>query len=255
MGAEALLQLDHVTVSFNGFKALNELSYTIVGGGLKVLIGPNGSGKSTLLDAVIGRVRPVEGRVVYQGRDITAMPEHKIAQLGIRRKFQAPGVLNGLTVEENVAVAVRQSKGIWRNLRTGLPNKEKAKVEEVLRLVELTDKRLIRASHLGHGEKQWLEMGMVMGCEPDLLLLDEPTSGMTPSETTFTAKLVRQLAETTTVLVIDHDMSFVEELGAPVSVLHQGRLLREGAMETIRNDPEVVSVYLGRAVTKTDAHA
>ena len=255
MTQQPLLALEQVTVSFNGFRALNELTYHLMPGGLKVLIGPNGSGKSTLLDAVIGRVRPESGRVRYKGVDITAMAEHRIAQMGIRRKFQAPGVLGGLSVEENVAVAVRRAKGLWANLRPGLSAKEKTSMEEVLVMVGLADKRRLPASQLSHGEKQWLEMGMVVGCDPELLLLDEPTSGMTPAETTLTAGLVRRLAERHTVLVIDHDMSFVELLEAPVSVLHQGKLLREGDMQSIRNDPEVVSVYLGRAVTKTNAHA
>jgi urea transport system ATP-binding protein len=252
---QPLLALERVTVSFNGFRALNELTYHLMPGGLKVLIGPNGSGKSTLLDAVIGRVRPESGRVLYKGVDITAMAEHRIAQMGIRRKFQAPGVLGGLSVEENVAVAVRRAKGLWANLRPGLSAQEKTSMEEVLVMVGLADKRRLPASQLSHGEKQWLEMGMVVGCEPELLLLDEPTSGMTSVETTLTAGLVRRLAERHTVLVIDHDMSFVEQLEAPVSVLHQGKLLREGDMQSIRNDPEVVSVYLGRAVTKSNAHA
>ena len=251
---EALLELDRVTVSFSGFKALNELTYKVMPGGLKVLIGPNGSGKSTLLDTVIGRVRPTAGRVIYKGLNITNMSEHRIAQLGIRRKFQAPGVLNGLTVQQNVDVAVRRPKGLIENLKSRLSSQERSKVEEVLSLVNLADKRSLPASQLSHGEKQWLEIGMVVGCEPDLLLLDEPTSGMTPGETALTVRLVRLLAERHTVLVIDHDMSFVEQLEAPISVLHQGRLLREGDMQSIRNDSEVVSVYLGRAVTKTNAH-
>jgi urea transport system ATP-binding protein len=175
--------------------------------------------------------------------------------LGIRRKFQAPGVLNGLTVEENLAVAVRGPKGLFPNLRRTLSVQERTRVEEVLALVNLAEKRHQSASQLSHGEKQWLEIGMVVGSEPDLLLLDEPTSGMTSAETSLTAKLVRALAERHTVLVIDHDMAFVEQLEAPISVLHQGRLLREGDMQSIRSDPEVVSVYLGRAVTKSDAHA
>ncbi len=248
-----LLRLEGVTVSFNGFKALDDLSYQVMPGGVKVLIGPNGSGKSTLLDTVIGRVRPVSGTVVYKGVDITNATEHRIAQMGILRKFQAPGVLGGLTVEENVMVAVRRSKGVLANLIGRMSRQEREDVEGVLGLVNLAEKRFMLASQLSHGEKQWLEIGMVVGGQPELLLLDEPTSGMTVGETSATVELVRRLGERHTVLVVDHDMGFVENLDAPISVLHQGRLLREGDMQSVRNDPEVVSVYLGRSVTKNDA--
>ena len=244
--APPLLELDRVTVSFDGFKALNELSFTLPAGGVKVLIGPNGSGKSTVLDTIIGKVQPVSGKVVFRGKEITNVPEHRIAQMGIRRKFQAPGVLGNLTVQDNLAVAVRKTKGLLGNLRIGLTASEKDRVEEVLEIVGLEEKRSMLASQLSHGEKQWLEIGMVVGSEPELLLLDEPTAGMTTQESAQTATLIKRLADRHTVLVIDHDMAFVEQLDAMISVLYAGRLLTQGDMRQIRNDPEVVSVYLGR---------
>ena len=244
---KAHLELDHVTVSFDGFKALNDLSFHVSSGGVKVLIGPNGSGKSTLLDAVIGKVHPSAGRILYKGNDITKVPAHKIAHMGIRRKFQAPGVLSNLSVYENLVVAVRESKGVFASMRWGLKTAERDRIEEVLEMIQLSERRDVLAAHLSHGEKQWLEIGMVISSAPELLLLDEPTAGMTQQESTMTANLIRRLGSMHTVLVIDHDMSFVEQLDCSVSVLHMGKLLKEGSMEAIRCDPAVVSVYLGRA--------
>ena len=244
---EPLLQLEDVVVDFDGFKALDHLTFSIVPQSVRVLIGPNGAGKSTLLDTVIGKVRPTSGRVVYRGNDITAVSEHKIAQLGIRRKFQAPGVLEGLSVVDNLAIAVRRDRDLFGNFRSGLLPQEEERVGEVLDLIGLRAQRESMASDLAHGEKQWLEIGMVVVADPDLLLLDEPTAGMTSDETAQTAELVTRLSYDHTILVIEHDMAFVEQLAAPVSVLHMGRLLKEGDMQTVREDPEVIEVYLGRS--------
>ena len=241
-----LLDVRDVTVSFDGFKALDGVKFQVFPNTIKVLIGPNGAGKSTLLDTVIGKVRPTSGKIFYQDSDITRVAEYKIAQRGICRKFQAPGLLESLSVHDNLAVAVRKAKGWWANLRTRLRADEEARIEEVLELIQLSHKRGAPAAELAHGEKQWLEIGMVIAEGSDLLLLDEPTAGMTQQETAQTADLIRTLTASHTVLVIDHDMSFVELLGAPVSVLHQGRLLVEGSMEEVRNNPDVVAVYLGR---------
>lgn len=248
-----LLKLDNVTVSFSGFKALNCLSFEVAGGGTKILIGPNGSGKTTLLDTITGKVRPVSGRVIYKGTDITNYPEHRIAQMGIRRKFQTPGVLGSLSVQDNLALAVRREKSLIYNLRPGLSSREENRVGEVLELIKLTVKKDRPAVELSHGEKQWLEIGMVVVGDPELILLDEPTAGMTGQEVGETALLIKKLTEKQTVLVIDHDMSFVEKLEGTVSVLHMGSLLREGSIQTIRQDPEVISVYLGRP--KEASHA
>lgn len=250
-----LLAVENVTVSFSGFKALDNLNFNVVAGGVKVIIGPNGAGKSTLLDTVIGKVRPTSGRVIYKGTDITGMSEHKIAQMGIRRKFQAPGILPGLSVNDNVAVAVQKSKGLLSNLGSGLRPRERERVDSVLQVTGLTGKRNMLAAHLAHGEKQWLEIGMVVASEPELVMLDEPTAGMTDAETFQTAQLIRQLSEALTVLVIDHDMTFVEQLGGAISVLHMGKLLKEGNIQEIRNDPDVISVYLGRSQSQSHAFA
>lgn len=244
---EPLLNVKNVTVSFDGFKALNDVSFSINPLSIKVLIGPNGAGKSTLCDCVIGKIRADEGQVIYKGKDISKVAEYNINQAGICRKFQAPGVLERLSVFDNLAVSTRVNRSWHQNLRLNLSKIEKERVEEVLELVGLQDRRDIQASFLAHGEKQWLEIGMVVSQNPDLLLLDEPTAGMTAQETAKTAEMIKKLVEKHTVLVIDHDMTFVELLDAPVSVLHQGQVLKEGSMEEVRNDPEVISVYLGRA--------
>jgi len=243
---EALLDVRNVTVSFDGFKALTDLNFRVEKGSIRMLIGPNGAGKSTLLDTIIGKVHPVGGQVRYGGRVISGLPEHEIVQLGICRKFQAPGVLDALSVRDNLRVAVRRDKGWLANFRSRLSEAEEARVDEVLTLTGLQARADFPALQLAHGEKQWLEIGMVVGSDPQLLLLDEPTAGMTAQETAQTAALIRGLAGRHTILVIDHDMTFVELLGAPVSVLHQGQLFREGHLDEIRTDPAVMEIYLGR---------
>lgn len=246
-GSEALLELRDVSVSFDGFRALDAVNFSVAPRSLKVLIGPNGAGKSTLCDCVIGKVRAESGGVFYKGQDITRTPDYKIAQRGVLRKFQAPGVLGRLSVHDNLAVAVKEAKSWWRSLGASLSKTERARVEEVLELTGLSAKKDVLAASLAHGEKQWLEIGMVVAENPELLLLDEPTAGMTQQETAATAELIQKLAMARTVLVIDHDMTFIELLDAPVSVLHQGRLLTEGTLQQVRVNPEVVSVYLGRS--------
>jgi len=254
-----LLDVQGVTVSFDGFKALTDLSLQVPRGSLRVLIGPNGAGKSTLLDTIIGKVRPVSGDVRYEGQSLTRLPEYRIANLGICRKFQAPGVLDGLTVHENLQVATRRGKGVLGSLRPGMRAHEAQRVTELLDLTGLNGKAHQLASGLAHGEKQWLEIGMVVATDPHLLLLDEPTAGMTAQETAKTAELIRTLAGHHTVLVIDHDMAFVELLDAPITVLHQGQVFREGDLATLRADPDVMEIYLGRpredAPTPGDPHA
>ena len=248
-----LLEVREITVSFDGFKAITNLSLSVPRGSLRVLIGPNGAGKSTLLDTIIGKVRPVSGEVRYHGESISSLPEHRIAGLGICRKFQAPGVLEGLTVRENLLLAARKAKGVWATMFQRPSAAEQERADELLRLTGLWERMNVQAGELAHGEKQWLEIGMVVAAEPELLLLDEPTAGMTAQETAQTAELIHTLAGRHTVLVIDHDMHFVELLNAPITVLHQGQVFREGDLETLRNDPEVMEIYLGRP--KETAHA
>ncbi len=240
-----LLSVERVTVLYDGFRALDGVTLRLHPQEVRVLIGPNGAGKSTLLDAITGRVRPASGHIRLDGRDITHLNEHERARMGIQRKFQAPSVLPELTVEENLRLAVRAGERWGRLVRRAARATEEA-VEQVLQLTALHPRRRLRAANLSHGEKQWLEIGMVVATRPRLILLDEPTAGMTHHETVRTAELVRELAGRHTVLVVEHDMEFVELLGAPVSVLHMGRVLREGDLGEIRSDPEIRAIYLGR---------
>jgi urea transport system ATP-binding protein len=214
---------------------------------LRILIGPNGAGKSTLCDTIIGRVRPTAGKITFKDEVITTLPEQEIVRRGICRKFQTPGVLPTLTVMENLLVSARKNRSWWRSFTTRTPSDETARATEILEQVGLQDRRGIIAADLAHGEKQWLEIGMVVATDADLLLLDEPTAGMGPQDTQRTAELILSLLGRHAVLVIDHDMSFVEALNGYVTVLHQGQILKEGTVAEIRADPEVTAVYLGRS--------
>ena len=244
---QLLLAVDGVTVDFDGFKALNDLDLTLEAGSLTVVIGPNGAGKSTMCDTVIGRVRATEGRVLFRGEDISRLAEHRIVGRGVCRKFQTPGVLSSLTVLDNLLIAARSDRRWWRSMTAAASPAERARADEVLEQVGLIERRDMLAGELAHGEKQWLEIGMVVATDADLLLLDEPTAGMGPAETSRTAELIHSLLGRHAVLVIDHDMSFVEQLGGRVTVLHQGQFLKEGSVAQIRQDPDVAAVYLGRS--------
>jgi urea transport system ATP-binding protein len=246
--AAALLAVENVTVSFDGFKALNDLSFRLAAGACHVLVGPNGAGKSTLLDTIIGRVRPTSGRVMFKGEDLAHVPEYGIVRRGICRKFQTPGVLDYLTIEDNLRVAVTRNRGAWHALTAKTTPAERERIHEVLGIIGLADRRDDLAAELAHGNKQWLEIGMVVASDADLLLLDEPAAGMTHQEAEATATLIRSLVGRHAFIVIDHDMDFVEQLSAPVSVLNQGSMLAHGAsVAEIRQNPEVEAVYLGRA--------
>jgi urea transport system ATP-binding protein len=246
MSSESLLFVDGVTVSYEGYKALTDVTFTVEPGAVHVLIGPNGAGKSTLLDAIIGRVRPASGRIMFKGEEISALPEYQIVRRGICRKFQTPGVLEALTVRENIAVAATRNRGALRALATFALNGSRARVDEVLETIGLAPKGEFLAAHLSHGEKQWLEIGMVVASDSELLLLDEPAAGMTHHEAELTAQLIRSLAGRHAFVVIDHDMDFVGYLAAPVSVLHMGRFIAEGSIDEVRRNPQVAAVYLGR---------
>ncbi len=242
-----ILMMENVTVDFDGFKAVNDVSLSLSPGELRILIGPNGAGKSTICDTIIGRVRATSGRITFKDTVITNMPEQEIVRLGICRKFQTPGVLPTLTVMQNLLVAARKNRAWWRALTTSVPADELASAEEILEKIGLTDRRGIIAADLAHGEKQWLEIGMVVATDADLLLLDEPTAGMGPQDTQRTADLILSLLGRHAVLVIDHDMSFVEALNGYTTVLHQGQVLKEGTVAEVRADAQVAAVYLGRA--------
>ncbi len=243
---EALLDVEDLTVSFDGFKALDGMRLHLQPASVRVLIGPNGAGKSTLCDAIIGRVRAASGKVVFKGKNITSLPEYQIVRKGICRKFQTPGVLENLTVEENLALSARSRRECWRSFGWTLSGEARTRAEETMELIGLAEKRNQPAGELSHGQKQWLEIGMVVASDADLLLLDEPAAGMSHGEAEQTAELIRRLSLRHSFLVIDHDMTFVAQLEAPVSVMHMGRLLKEGTLEEVRNDPQVAAVYLGR---------
>ncbi|MGH7813689.1 MAG: urea ABC transporter ATP-binding protein UrtD [Candidatus Binataceae bacterium] len=244
---EPLLRVEELTVSFEGFKALDRVSLSVMPKSVQVIIGPNGAGKSTLMDAIIGRVKPESGKVILNGEDITNLPEYEVVRRGICRKFQTPGILSGLTVEENIVVAAKKDRGWLGTFKTSISAAEHARVEEILDLIALSEKRHMLAAHLAHGAKQWLEIGMVVASDGALFLLDEPAAGMTHQERVKTAELIRNLSARHAFVVIDHDMDFVEQLRAPVSILHMGRMLRSGTIDEVRNDPQVRAVYLGRA--------
>jgi len=239
--------MDHVTVDFDGFKAINDLSLTIAAGSMTVVIGPNGAGKSTMCDTIIGRVRPTGGRILFHGEEIQKQAEHAIVGKGICRKFQTPGVLIGLSVIDNLAIAAMRDRRWWKSFTKAGEEEARAKAEEVLEKVGLTERRDALAGNLSHGEKQWLEIGMVVATESELILLDEPTAGMGAIESTQTADIIKTLIGKHAVLVIDHDIDFVAQLNGHVVVLHQGQLLREGTLDAIRADEEVAAIYLGRA--------
>ena len=242
-----LLKMEHVTVDFDGFKALSDVSIEIAPCALRILIGPNGAGKSTLCDTIIGRVRPTSGKIWFKEDQITTLSEPEIVRRGICRKFQTPGILPSLSVMDNLLVSVRKNRRWWHAMTTKVPAAEQDRAEEILEMIGLSDRRQTLAASLAHGEKQWLEIGMVVGTESDLLLLDEPTAGMGPQDTQRTAELILSLIDRHAVLVIDHDMSFVEALNGYTTVLHQGRILKEGSVAEIRADAQVEAVYLGRA--------
>jgi urea transport system ATP-binding protein len=247
--AAPLLRIEGVTVDFSGFKALNNLDLALAEGSMTVVIGPNGAGKSTMCDTVIGRVRPSQGRILFRGEDISRLPEHRIVARGICRKFQTPGLLIGLSVIDNLRVAATADRRWWRSFRLGVDPVTRDKAEETLEMVGLKDRRDAPAGELSHGEKQWLEIGMVVATGCELLLLDEPTAGMGAPESRRTAEIIRALVGKHSVLVIDHDIDFVEQLGGHVVVLHQGALFKQGSRADIRSDDDVASIYLGRPRT------
>ena len=244
---QALLYLDGVSVSFDGFKALNNLSLVMDPGEMRAIIGPNGAGKTTMMDVVTGKTRPDEGEVMFQGtHDLKALDEAAIATLGIGRKFQKPTVFESHTVEDNLLLALKGARGVFRNLAHRLSGAERDRLDEILSIVKLKDRRGELAANLSHGQKQWLEIGMLLAQDPALLLVDEPVAGMTDAETAETAELLRRINATHSVLVVEHDMTFVRDLGVKVTVLHEGSVLAEGSLDQVSANERVVEVYLGR---------
>jgi len=244
---DSLLYLDGVTVSFDGFRALNGLSLVIYDGELRTIIGPNGAGKTTMMDVITGKTRPDMGDVMFDGRvDLTRLDEAAIANLGIGRKFQKPTVFENLTVLDNLDLALKNERGIWRTLVARTQREDALRIDEALATVALSAQRGERAGNLSHGQKQWLEIGMLLVQDTQLILLDEPVAGMTDHETEKTAELIREIVGRHTVVVVEHDMEFVRSLDAKTTVLHEGRVLAEGTIEAVQNNPEVIEVYLGR---------
>ena len=243
----ALLYLDGVSVSFDGFRALNNLSFTIAPGEMRAIIGPNGAGKTTMMDVVTGKTRPNTGDVLFDGTyDLTRLDETEIANLGIGRKFQKPTVFDMHTVENNIRLALKEDRRVratlfWRDTR-----EEDERVAAILKTVRLIGLRDRVAGSLSHGQKQWLEIGMLLAQEPKLLLVDEPVAGMTDVETHETAELLKEINKERTVVVVEHDMTFVRELGVKVTCLHEGSVLAEGTIDQVSTNERVVEVYLGR---------
>jgi urea transport system ATP-binding protein len=240
-----LLELRGVSVSFDGFWALNDLNLRLAPGELRAVIGPNGAGKTTFLDVITGKVRPTRGDVLYHGRSLLGTPEHRIARLGIGRKFQTPRVYQNLTPRRNLELAVSRRAGPLDLLFGRLDSTARDRVQHLLGVVGLEPHANRLAGGLSHGQKQWLEIAMLVAQDPQLLLVDEPVAGLTDEETERTSDLMRQLAGDHTVLVIEHDMEFIRDLQAPVTVLHEGHVLCEGSMDQVQSDPRVIEVYLG----------
>ncbi|HUF91573.1 MAG TPA: urea ABC transporter ATP-binding protein UrtD [Candidatus Limnocylindria bacterium] len=255
MSAGAIIYLEDVSVSYDGFRALNRLNFYMDRRELRVVIGPNGAGKTTLLDVISGRVAPAAGRVIFgHHTDLLGLPENDIATLGIGRKFQTPSVFVNLTVEDNVELSLRRaSKGVLATLLRADAADARDRIAATLTTVGLEGKARVKAGALSHGEKQWLEIGMVIAQDPDLLLVDEPVAGMTDEETARTGELLQTIAADRSVLVIEHDMEFVRQLARRVTVLHQGSVLCEGSVEQVQADPRVLEVYLGRRKETADA--
>ena len=247
MSAVTIIYMEDVTVDFSGFKALNKVNFFMDKGELRFLIGPNGAGKTTLLDVICGKTKPTEGRVVFKdGVNICGLSEYKIARCGVSRKFQTPTVFENLTVFENMALALRNRGGLLSSFFSSERDEDVEKIRRMLETTELHEKRDQKAGFLSHGEKQWLEIGMTMMQEPELLLVDEPVAGMTGKERTRTGEMLMDIAKDRSVLVVEHDMNFVKRFAETVTVLHEGRFLCEGTFERVQNDPVVIDVYLGR---------
>ncbi len=244
---DTLLYLDGVTVSFDGFKALNGLSLYVAAGELRAVIGPNGAGKTTMMDVITGKTRAEAGEVLFNGGiDLRRLDEARIANLGIGRKFQKPTVFEGQTVRDNLELALAGQRGIRQSLFFRLSDDQRRRIEAVLETTDLAGQRDRLAGSLAHGQKQWLEIGMLLVQDPALLLVDEPVAGMTDIETEQTAALIKEITRSHTVVVVEHDMDFVRSLDCRVTVLHEGSVLAEGSMQAVQNDPRVIEVYLGR---------
>ena len=243
----SMLYLNGVTVSFDGFKALNNLSFTVEPGEMRAIIGPNGAGKTTMMDIITGKTKPDEGTVLFDGvTDLTRLDETRIAELGIGRKFQKPTVFEMHTVEDNILLALKSDRRSRATLFWRPNNEDDRRIESILQIVRLSPLRERIAGSLSHGQKQWLEIGMLLAQEPKLLLVDEPVAGMTDAETRQTAELLKEINRDRTVIVVEHDMTFVRDLGVKVTCLHEGTVIAEGSIDQVSANQRVIEVYLGR---------
>jgi urea transport system ATP-binding protein len=242
----SLLYLNGVTVSFDGFRALNNLSLAVEPGEMRAIIGPNGAGKTTMMDVITGKTRPDKGDVFFDEQELTRLDEAEIAILGIGRKFQKPTVFESQTVVDNLHLALRNDRRARAALLWRESAEERSRIERLLDTVRLKPMRATLAGSLSHGQKQWLEIGMLLAQEPKLLLVDEPVAGMTDAETRQTAELLKHINEDKTVVVVEHDMTFVRDLGVKVTVLHEGSVLAEGSLDQVSANERVIEVYLGR---------
>jgi urea transport system ATP-binding protein len=248
-----ILSLEGVSKTFDGFRAINELNFYMDEGELRTIIGPNGAGKSTMMDIITGRTRPDRGKVEFgKDTDLTQLNEYQINRLGIGRKFQTPSVYGDHTVFENIWLSLEGPRSVWSTLFSRISSEQQDRIHEVLKTVGLADRARNKAGLLSHGQKQWLEIGMLLAQNPKLLLVDEPAAGMTDEETHKTGELLMSLAGKHSIIVIEHDMVFVRQIARKVTVLHQGTVLCEGSVDAVQNDERVVEVYLGRK--KKDKH-
>ncbi|SMH48254.1 urea ABC transporter ATP-binding protein UrtD [Mesorhizobium australicum] len=244
---ETILYLDGVSVSFDGFRAINNLSLVLGKGEMRAIIGPNGAGKTTMMDIITGKTRPDTGDVYFDGDvDLTKHDEAEIAMMGIGRKFQKPTVFESHTVEDNLVLSLKGPRSIFPALFHRRAAEESERIDEILAVTRLGERRHDLAANLSHGQKQWLEIGMLLAQDPKLLLVDEPVAGMTDAETEETARLLKEISRTHSVVVVEHDMHFVRELGVRVTCLHEGSVLSEGSLDAVSADERVIEVYLGR---------
>ncbi len=244
---ESILYLEGVSVSFDGFKALNSLNLIIRRGEMRAIIGPNGAGKTTMMDVVTGRTRPDTGRVLFAAdTNLTHLDETAIANLGIGRKFQKPTVFESLTVFENIYLALKTNRSVTETLFARIRGEQRDRIDQTLETTRLGARREDLAGDLSHGQKQWLEIGMLLAQEPELMLLDEPVAGMSDAETEQTVALLMEIAKDHSLVVVEHDMEFVRNLECMVTVLHEGSVIAEGPMDSVQSDPRVIEVYLGR---------
>jgi urea transport system ATP-binding protein len=240
-----LLSIEDLTVSFDGFKAVDSLNLYVDQDELRVIIGPNGAGKTTLLDMICGKTRPSHGSIKFRNQELVGMSEHKIVRTGVGRKFQTPSIYENLTVFENLEISYPKGRGVFGCIGFRRTPEVIDRIHKVAAEISLQDCLEMEGAILSHGQKQWLEIGMLLMQEPELVMLDEPVAGMSPAEREQTAALIQRICKNRCIVVIEHDMEFVARIAHKVTVLHLGKLLAEGSMEEIRNNPKVIDVYLG----------